>query len=252
MRIRFATGCLAAVALAWSLGMTGCCCQRKGLVLRGDWSFELNRVQHMRSNGPTYAGDACTMPCDDYSCTSGSCSDGNCISCRSGAGAGNGAGASYGGPHGGRGDYYEGGAGGAGGYDAGPHVPPPPQPTPAAQSRFHPVPTRPVFEPQQSMAEVPVDSRGAENAGASSRRPTEQRRTSARSPDAGGSARGNRLAENAGLSPIEEADVELTSAELPADQPATQPDGTEIASTGATAPERTPSESAWRVKARRS
>ncbi len=36
---------LVALAVATSVG---CCCTRKGLVLRGDWSLELNRVPHMR------------------------------------------------------------------------------------------------------------------------------------------------------------------------------------------------------------
>src|SRR5262245_34305684 len=88
---------IAAVAI---LSATGCCCNRKGLVLRGDWSIELNRVPHMLSNGPTYGGDSC------YVCGNG------------------------------------------GGWDGGQMEPPPQQPTPAAQSRFHPVPTRPVLEPQ--------------------------------------------------------------------------------------------------------
>src|SRR4051812_10212752 len=67
---------LALVALAAATSV-GCCCVRKGLVLRGDWSLELNRVPHMRSNGPAYDAD-CT------SCTSGSCTCGDALSAAGG------------------------------------------------------------------------------------------------------------------------------------------------------------------------
>ncbi|MBL9081701.1 MAG: hypothetical protein JNK76_07845 [Planctomycetales bacterium] len=135
---RIVIASLPAIALAASLG---CCCQRKGLVLRGDWSLELNRVPHMRSNGPTYSGD-CAAPAG---CTSTSCTCGQCLSAAdSGAeyyeSYADGSGYGHGGMlpgrvgHGG----FEGGAGHESLQD----------PTPPALARFHPVPTRPVFEPQ--------------------------------------------------------------------------------------------------------
>lgn len=40
--------------------LCGCCRLRKGIVLRGDWSIELNRVPHLAGHGPHYA---CTSDC---------------------------------------------------------------------------------------------------------------------------------------------------------------------------------------------
>jgi hypothetical protein len=40
-------------------GLGGCCRLRKGFVLRGDWSIELNRVPHLASHGPCYACTGC-------------------------------------------------------------------------------------------------------------------------------------------------------------------------------------------------
>ena len=251
MKIRFATGCLAVVALAWSFGLTGCCCQRKGFVMRGDWSLELNRVPHMRSNGPTYSGDSCAVPCDTYSCTSETCTDINCTNCRYGDGAGMSGGGRSGGPRG-AGGYYEGGPGGPGGYDSGPHVPAPPQPTPAAQSRFHPVPTRPVFEPQHSMAEVPADAglSASENRG-SSRRAVE-RRVPATPSGSAAAPRSHRVAERSDS--FEESEfVQAAAAEpLEFDGDSSQPSESEIAASQAVEPQPAVPAGDWRVKVRRS
>lgn len=259
MKKYFTTGFLAVVALASTLGSAGCCCQRKGIVLRGDWSFELNRVPHMRSNGPTYSGDACTMSCDEYSCTS--CDDGSCVGCRSGGQAGGRSG----------GGYYEsvpGGAGSSGGYESGAPMPAPPQPTPAAQSRFHPVPTRPVFEPQHSMADARYEAGGYEapinaGGGASSRRAAEGRQAAPRSTEPSAVPRGNRVASYQPAPPLPRREAEpalfeagedagelahrggdevIAAAEMPAEEPVV------VHATSDTAT----SEGAWRVKARRS
>lgn len=141
---------LVALAAATSVG---CCCTRKGLVLRGDWSLELNRVPHMRSNGPTYDADCSAPSCT--SCTSGSCSCSDCLSSSGGQefGAVNGSGdrcfvhagravggMARGGYYGEEGEYGDAYAGGENYVQHDPAAP--------AFSRFHPVPTRPVFEPQ--------------------------------------------------------------------------------------------------------
>jgi len=260
MKTYFTTGLLATVVLTSTLGSVGCCCQRKGIVLRGDWSLELNRVPHMRSNGPTYSGDACTAECDEYSCTS--CDDGSCVGCR---GAGR-----AGGRHGG--DYYEnvpGGAGGSGGLDGGAQMPAPPQPTPAAQSRFHPVPTRPVFEPQHSVAaaryeagvdESPVSAGGG---GASSRRAAEERQAPPRPAEPHGAPRNNRVAARMLTPPPPQREMEPALFEagdevgevVPAaneeEFAAADESAGEPATMHATSNTSTP-ESAWRVKTRRS
>jgi hypothetical protein len=125
---------------------SGCCC-KKGFVVRGDWSLEMNRLPFMSSNGPQYETTCdeyeCDVPC---SCTDG-CTTGGCTSgCSCGAHTGMGAhGYDYGPGAGGHG---HGGAGhGAHGGSGEPTLPPPPTPTPGQAARFHPVPTRPVFEP---------------------------------------------------------------------------------------------------------
>lgn len=254
MKTYFTTGLLASVVLASTLGSAGCCCQRKGIVLRGDWSLELNRVPHMRSNGPTYSGDACTTSCEEYSCTS--CDDGSCIGCRSGGRAG--------GMHGA--DCYEsvpGGAGGSRGHDAGSQMPAPPQPTPAAQSRFHPVPTRPVFEPQQSVANVPYDAPVSAGNGASSRRAADDRRPTTRPAEQTGSPRSNRVAVRSSEPPMPQREFEPAlfeagdevgealqatndEAVAAADESAEEPTAMH-ATSSSPAPD-----VAWRVKARRS
>jgi hypothetical protein len=138
---------VAVAALLFSSVAGGCCCRtRKGIVLRGDWSLELNRVQHLQSNVPTYSGDCCGgVPC----AAPCGCADG---CCQHGGGMSGGYevldASGYPGGSGGAGGH----GGGAGGYrhggDGEVPMPAPPLPTPAAQSRFHPVPTRPAFEPQ--------------------------------------------------------------------------------------------------------
>lgn len=252
MKIRFATGCLAVVALAWSLGMTGCCCQRKGFVMRGDWSLELNRVPHMRSNGPTYSGDDCTVSCDTYSCTSETCTDVNCTSCRYGDGAGIGGGGRSGVSRGGSGHYYESGAGGAGGYDAGPHVPAPPQPTPAAQSRFQPVPTRPVFEPQQSYAEAPADSGLSEAETRNSSRRAVDRRAAATPRESAAAPRSHRVAERSAS--FDEGEVVQAAAAEPLEfaEDSSPPAESELAASHESEVHQAAPAGAWRVKVRRS
>ncbi|MBA4020137.1 MAG: hypothetical protein C0483_23495 [Pirellula sp.] len=147
---------LALIALA-AVASVGCCCTRKGLVLRGDWSLELNRVPHMRSNGPTYDADCAAPSCT--SCTSGSCTCGDALSAAGGQefGAVDGGGSrclvQRGRMVGGAGgEYFDEGHGGAYGdaYAGGENGENYVQHDPAAPafSRFHPVPTRPVFEPQ--------------------------------------------------------------------------------------------------------
>ena len=172
---RFVVGCmLVVVALS-----TGCsCCAKKGFVMRGDWSLEFNRVPHMKSNGPTYDGDCTTGCCESLGCaegcsacdlSSGANADGAAF-CRNGrCGRGRDIGAVYadaaadGAGHAPLGDRFQhGGPPGDGdmhgrggrlrgrlGHEGmlGDATPLPPEPTPAAATRFHPVPTRPVFEP---------------------------------------------------------------------------------------------------------
>lgn len=123
---------LSAVVILATLASGGCCCfQRKGLVLRGDWSLELNRVPHMTSNGPTYGGECCSTDCAT-TCTTAGGSGCHCSACMNRYGAAG----------------YDPAAGGGSYGPEGEGMPAPPEPSPAAQSRFHPVPTRPVFEPQ--------------------------------------------------------------------------------------------------------
>ncbi len=130
-------------------------------MLRGDWSLEFNRVPHMKSNGPQYQADcddcvSCEATCEETcGCANGCIAEG-CVggsACRmhgggyasnSSGGPGFGGGASYPAD---RGVHAGGMHGGFRGEEGG-HMPPPPDPTPAANTRFHPVPTRPVFEPQ--------------------------------------------------------------------------------------------------------
>jgi len=136
--------CLLAVVVLTAAFATGCSCSccRKGIVLRGDWSLEMNRVQNLKTNSPQYSGDC--DACGDFGCTEGmpsGCADGCTSDCTHGAMLGGGgcrAGLSN---HRGS-EHYNGYHEGAGG-----HMPEPPQPTAAAQTRFHPVPTKPVFEP---------------------------------------------------------------------------------------------------------
>lgn len=131
----------ACAVLLPALSAVGCSCNccRKGIVLRGDWSLELNRVPHLKSNGPTYQGDcdACDFGCAEV--VPGGCIDG-CTSERLPAGDAGGGRAKTSQRRGG--EFYD----EYSGSDAGP-PPEPPQPTSAVQPRFHPVPTRPVFEP---------------------------------------------------------------------------------------------------------
>lgn len=139
---------LAAILLLTASFASGCSCSccRKGIVLRGDWSLELNRVKHLQTNSPQYSGDC--DACDDFGCSEvvpGGCVDGctsNCPHGGSSAGSGCRAGLS----HRRGGEFYDEFHDGSGGH--GDHMPEPPQPTPATQTRFHPVPTKPVFEPE--------------------------------------------------------------------------------------------------------
>ncbi|MCE9606726.1 MAG: hypothetical protein K8U03_17690 [Planctomycetia bacterium] len=273
MRKHFAIGCVTAVALAWSLGMTGCCCERKGLVLRGDWSLEMNRVPHMRSNGPTYPSDACDAPCEDVSCTSctttgcsaigDACIDGNCVGCRHGGRAGR-----SGGGGGGHGGYYEQVPGG--GYEGNVPMPAVPQPTPAAQSRFHPVPTRPVFEPQRSVAYGPAEGGIGSHAQGSSgtQRAVEQRRAPPRPPEPATDPRGNRVALRGVSSSSEEvaaparsaesevvqaaAEAEAGASDYVAAEAALEPSESEVAESSRSSSGSAASTSALRVKTRRS
>lgn len=160
-----------ALVVGVALVSQGCnCCSRKGFVLRGDWSLELNRVPHLKSNGPTYPAE-----CDDGCCEPVGCADGclsggpnGCIlceqqgaglagTCRHGRRLGVGRHGAFGAPDDGTGQALLGGRFGPGGHfgaggglfsDA---APPPPEPTPAAPTRFHPVPTRPAFEPYAAL-----------------------------------------------------------------------------------------------------
>lgn len=154
MRQRFVA--LLAVAVV-SASAVGCCCQtKKGFVFRGDWSLEMNRVPHMSSNGPQYQADCCDAGYCEESCGCPSgCTDG-CVGGACGH-HGSDASASYGGPGFARGARYMGDGMHAGYVDGeGRHMPPPPNPTPAANTRFHPVPTRPVFEqPIEAEAAAP-------------------------------------------------------------------------------------------------
>lgn len=261
----FTTGLLATVVLASTFGTAGCCCQRKGFVMRGDWSLELNRVPHMRSNGPTYSGDACTAECDEYSCTS--CSDGSCVGCRSGGSAGGMSGSGYydsvpGGAGG------SGGSGGAGGRDGEPHLPPPPQPTPAAQSRFHPVPTRPVFEPQEGVAAAryeqgAYDAPANADGGADPRRAVDVPRPPARQAGPRSLPRSNRVAAQMIEPPLPQRELEpalFEAGEVVGEVSqaandevvAAADESAEESATMHEASNSSTSTSAWRVKTRRS
>jgi hypothetical protein len=239
---------VAVAALVLSSLAGGCCCRtRKGIVLRGDWSLELNRVPHMQSNGPTYSGDcSAPMPCG--------CADGSC----------------HGGvPSGGYevldGSGYPGGAGGAGGSgghggggaEGGLPMPTPPQPTPAAQSRFHPVPTRPAFEPQSVTWEnepalepvAPEAPQGSaqQRSIQSGRRGAARLAASNRSP--GTSARPSPIRRTS-------AEVELEAAEEFGEEPIADQRQISAAALPATiaAPSQAPqpTTSTWRVKSRQS
>lgn len=167
-----------ALVILAALASGGCCCfQRKGLVLRGDWSLELNRVPHMTSNGPTYGGDCCSTGCVT-TCTATSGSGCHCSACMNGYGGGG----------------YDPAGGGAGYGQGGEGMPVPPEPSPAAQSRFHPVPTRPVFEPQGAAygpelagPPIPQASQLPPPSSTSRRRPTSTDTTVRHSPAAPGS-----------------------------------------------------------------
>jgi hypothetical protein len=243
-------GVLVAVAVLSLAASNGCCCRtKKGIVLRGDWSLELNRVPHMQSNGPTYSCD-CGVPCG----TPCGCSDG----CLQGGGGSGGYevldGPGYpDGPDGG-GAHGAGGSGvggrGAGGYGGDGGAPVPPMPTPSAQTRFHPIPTRPAFEPQS----LAWDDHAADSVpGAAPQAPTGAGRR-------GGSrftaTRPNRQAAIA--SPIRR-----TSAEFEVDasddfgEDTTNDDGRLSAAAPQTLPaapevEPAPTTSTWRVKSRQS
>jgi hypothetical protein len=79
----------------------GCCCERKGYILRGDFALELNRVSHLLGRY------------DDYELSDGDC---NCAECTGAGGWGD----------------------GGGGEMLG-----------SPEPRLHPVPTRPVFNPNR-------------------------------------------------------------------------------------------------------
>lgn len=161
---------LAVAAVIFS-STVGCCCRKgKGVVLRGDWSLEFNRVPHMKSNGPQYQADcddcvSCEATCEETCGCANDCIAEGCVggsACRmhgggyalnGSGGPGFGGGANYPAD---RGVHAGGMHGGFRGEEGG-HMPPPPDPTPAANTRFHPVPTRPVFEPQV-VAEAPAPS----------------------------------------------------------------------------------------------
>lgn len=163
--------CFVAVVVLTTALATGCSCNccRKGIVLRGDWSLELNRVPHLASNGPTYQGDC--DACCDFGCAEnipGGCIDG-CTSGCSHGGAADGSGGRAGLSHRRGSECYDEFSEGEGGH--GGHMPEPPQPTPAAQSRFHPVPTKPVFEPEYGPELLePVRPAAAANAAWKSKR----------------------------------------------------------------------------------
>lgn len=154
--MRHAIGLFLATAVLSS--SVGCCC-KKGLVMRGDWSLELNRVPHMSSNGPQYQPDCDEAACCEETCgCAEGCTAGGCVggsACRLHGGNGY-ASSSYGGPGFAGGAAYD-HAGMHGGHHDGEggHMPPPPNPTAAANTRFHPVPTRPVFE-RQVDAQIPA------------------------------------------------------------------------------------------------
>ena len=234
-------GALVAVTILTLAASNGCCCRtRKGIVLRGDWSLELNRVPHMQSNGPSYSGDCCAPACGvPCGCADG-CRHGGTMSgdyeVLDGSGYPGGAGGSGGGGH---------GAGGAGGYGPeGVPMPQPPQPTPAAQSRFHPVPTRPAFEPQ-GLAWEGEQEAATEPAAAPQRTAPSARRGGPRLTAARPSA------------------IRRTSAEFEAEVPASYAeaptvDEGHLTAAAPTAPavapsrEPAPTNSTWRVKSRQS
>ena len=233
-------GALVAVAVLALAASNGCCCRtKKGIVLRGDWSLELNRVPHMQSNGPSYSGDCCAPACGvPCGCADG-CRHGGAMSggyeVLDSSGYSGGAGGAGGGGH---------GAGGAGGYGAegGVPMPPPPQPTPAAQSRFHPIPTRPAFEPQG----LAWEGAPATEPAAAPERPAPSARRG-----------GPRLAA-ARSSPVRRTSAEFES-EVPADygDAPTVDDGHLTAATVTAPPvaptrEPAPTTSTWRVKSRQS
>jgi len=235
---------VAVVALILSSLAGGCCCRtKKGIVLRGDWSLELNRVPHMQSNGPTYSGD-CSAPlpcgCTDGCCHGGAASSGYEVLDGSG----------YPGGSGGR------GGGGAGGYgpgaDGGLPMPTPPQPTPAAQSRFQPVPTRPAFEPQGLAWEDEPTLQPAGPAAPEGPAPSGRRnaaRLAAANRATGASARPSPIRRTS-------AEFEIDAPEELGDQPVADPrpisDAAPPAAVAAPAQVPQPTTSTWRVKSRQS
>ena len=217
---RYALALIALIAAT----SAGCCCIRKGLVLRGDWSLELHRVPHMRSNGPAYDADCSAPSCT--SCTSGSCTCGDCLSSTGGQefGAVDGAGGRcY--AHGGRlmgggagGGYYgDGGEYGdayAGGENYVQHDPASP-----AFSRFHPVPTRPVFEPQpvayrpaMGVPPQPQAERLPPPDGTSQRRASAAPGTARRPTSAAGASASSQQAEQYELVELEPSAVDVRQA----------------------------------------
>lgn len=118
---------------AWLL--LGCCllimCSgcwprpRHGLVVRGDFSLELNRIPWMTGRGVEYAGDCC----DDAAC----CDSCGCAACPAGAC---------------RGGVPAGGPAGADGAAA--------QVAYHNDPRFFPVPTKPVFSPRTDIVSIPT------------------------------------------------------------------------------------------------
>jgi hypothetical protein len=241
-------GVLVAVAVLSLAASNGCCCRtKKGFVLRGDWSLEYNRIPHMQSNGPTYSCD-CGAPCG----TPCGCADGFQNGAGSGGyevldGSGYPGGAGGGGPHGagGRGA----GGHGAGGYGGEGGAPAPPMPTPAAQTRFHPIPTRPAFEPHG----LAIDDQSAQPAPVAPLAPaTSGRRGGSRLS----ATRSGRTA--AVASPIRRtsAEIEVEPTDAGGQGLTTDYDGYSAAAPqllpAAPAVEPAPKTSTWRVKTRQS
>ncbi len=109
MRKLLLVGMLAAGVLL--CGLSGCCRLRKGFVLRGDWSIELNRVPHLAAHGPRYA---CASGC-------GACAECQHLNTTGLSPA--------------TGEPLE-------------QLPAPADPTALVPQRFLPVPTRPAFQPR--------------------------------------------------------------------------------------------------------
>jgi len=137
---------LLAAAAVWACSAAGCC-SKNGYILRGDWSFELNRVPFLASNGPTYQ----SSECGDCTAVDSQCAP----ACAHGAACDGPRGATRAIPHRCQhhgAPYHEGPVG----DEMHPPMPEPPPPAHAAHARFHPVPTRPVFEPDYGPDYGPV------------------------------------------------------------------------------------------------